>query len=203
MNSAQEIIRIEKATRADLDALVALHLACLPANEHFAVALGFDFLQAAFQWLLSSSGTFVLVAKCDDRIIGLTALSDKPYGTPMLRACKWTVLRGLAFRPWLLFRMRIASRLRNIVGDSSARFFAKGVGQIAWTVMHPDYQRRGIGLMLKKESICRCRNLGMIAVVTYLKRENLRSRALNERVGFVVVPELCSKRFLCLRLNLE
>jgi GNAT superfamily N-acetyltransferase len=192
-------VRISPATPADLSALVALHGACFSTED--CAQLGQGFIRAAYRWFLTSPGTLVLVARSGERLVGLTALSDRPYGRPLLRACWWRVLSGLLRRPWL------AARLDWLRGSgASPRSGAVGSGraaQIAFTSVVADARGRGIGRGLKQASIQACLDWGAESINAGVRRGDTRARALSERAGFVEVPELSSARLVHLRLALD
>lgn len=196
-----EKVWITPATPADLPSLVELHLACFSEDEHFALKLGRPFLRAAYRWFLTSPGTLVLVARVGKRLAGFTALADHPYNLPMLRACKWQALMGLLRRPWLILRPDWLRRLTSTLISSRVQH-RKKTAQIAFTGVALDVQGRGIGRALKLASIQTCRGWGVAAVITGVRRMNTRAKAMNERAGFVEVPELSSTRLIHLRLDL-
>jgi hypothetical protein len=43
----------------------------------------------------------------------------------------------------------------------------------------------------------------MRAIITGVKKKNMRARAMNESAGFIEVPELRTKTFVYLRLDLD
>lgn len=193
---------ITPANASDLDSLVALHLSCFSEDEHFALKLGTPFLRDAYRWFITAPENLTLVARLEDRIVGLTTLSCHPYNIPMIKACKWTVLRGLLRRPWLGIRpdwlVRLASPLFSRWRKSTQK-----AAQIAFTGIAPEFQGQGIGRALKLASIQACRDWGSESVSTGVRRGNVRAKALNERYGFVEVPKLNTKMLIHLRLTLN
>ncbi|NWJ42563.1 MAG: GNAT family N-acetyltransferase [Geothrix sp.] len=194
-------IQISPGTPADLAEVVALHLACSSAEEGALLGFGRGFIRAAYRWFLTSPGTLVLVARSGDRLVGLTALSDRPYGRPLLRACRWQAMLGFLRRPWLAARPDWWSRLGPSV-PSAARPCG-GAAQIAFTCVAAEVRGCGIGRGLKQASIRACLEWGAESINTGVRRENARARALNEQAGFVEVPELSSERLVHLRLTLD
>ncbi|GLH71159.1 hypothetical protein GETHPA_26920 [Geothrix rubra] len=194
-------LRITPATPADLAALTALHLACFSEDEHLALKLGRPFIHAVYRWFLTSRDTLVLVARLGDRIVGLTAFSRRPYNLPMLRACRWQALLGLLRRPWLVLRPDWLGRLASLLLTRRSSP-AEGVAQIAFTGVAQEARGHGVGRVLKLASLQACREWGVAAVTTGVRRDNLPARALNAWVGFVERPELSSKRLVHLHLDL-
>jgi ribosomal protein S18 acetylase RimI-like enzyme len=193
-------VRISPGTPADLATLTALHLACFSEDDHLALMLGRPFIRAVYRWFLTSPDTLVLAARIGDRIVGLTALSSRPYNLPMLRACKGQALLGLLRRPWLAFRPDWLGRLASLLLPRTPPL--QGVAQIAFTGVEPEVRGHGVGRALKLASLQACREWGVAAVTTGVRRDNLAARALNARAGFVEIPELSSRRLVQLHLDL-
>lgn len=197
----------------DLEALVALHLESFSEAEHYALQLGHPFLRAAYRWFLTSPDTRVLVARQGDRLLGFTAFCNGLYNIPMLLACKRTVALGLLRRPWLALNPEWIQRLARPPWSRFKRLTSSAFGwrsprrpkvaQIAFTALRPEAQGQGLGSALKQASIAICRSWGADMVVTGVRRENHRALLLNERAGFVEVPEYSTRRLVHLRLDLK
>jgi GNAT superfamily N-acetyltransferase len=196
--------RITFANLDDVDALVALHLKCFSDEDHIAVMFGEDFIRTAYKWFVTDSKTFVLVAKAKqgDNLIGFTTLSEGGYNVPMLLAAKWCALRGLLRRPWLIFHPELLLRLFRMIFPSRKHRLGGKFAQIAFTGVESKFRGMGISKALKRESIRVCRERGMQALITGVKRENVRAKAMNVSAGFVIVPEWSTKRFIYLKLEL-
>ncbi|MBK9796348.1 MAG: GNAT family N-acetyltransferase [Holophagaceae bacterium] len=193
---------IAPATVDDRSALVDLHLACLPAGGHFAMELGPGFLRSAYRWLISSPGTLVLVARLGKRLVGLTVLSQGPWERPLLRACKGQVLFGLLRRPQVLFRPGWARWFTSTLFQRKPKSASK-VGHVAFTLITPDVRGHGIGQMLSEASIQACRDWGMDAVTTCVRRDDAKAQAFHERAGFQALPGPDTGGLAHLRLNLK
>jgi len=120
-----------------------------------------------------------------------------------LRAAKWEALYGLILRPWLAFHPELIRRLVRILFSWRDNHSDDKVAHNAFIGVSPEFQGKGIGKALMNASIHVCRNRGMTAMVTGVKRQNPRAKAMNESAGFVEVPELSTKRLICLRLDLD
>jgi ribosomal protein S18 acetylase RimI-like enzyme len=195
-------IQITNATLDDVEMLVALHLQCFSEQDHIAVLFGESFIRAAYKWFVTDSETFILVAKKYDKLIGFTALADKPYNAPMLRAAKKEALAGLIRRPWLAFHPELLLRVFRMAFPKREYHANEKVAHIAFTAVDPHSRGLGVAKALKRESIRVCREWGMTAIVTGVRRQNLKAKAMNESAGFVEVPELTTSRFIYLRLDL-
>jgi ribosomal protein S18 acetylase RimI-like enzyme len=202
-NPQDEKIHITFADQGDVAALVDLHLKCFSASDHIAVMFGEDFIRAAYKWFVTDAQTFVLVAKTGDRLVGFTALADKPYNGPMLRAGRNEALRGLLRRPWLAFHPELLLRLFRMVFPKRKEKLAAKVAHIAFTAVDPQFRGMGVAKALKEESIRVCRERGMSAILTGVRRQNMGAKAMNMGAGFVEVPELNTKRFIYFRLDLD
>jgi ribosomal protein S18 acetylase RimI-like enzyme len=203
-DSEGDAFRIAFANLDDVDALVVLHLKCFSATDHIAVMFGEDFIRAAYKWFVTDSKTFVLVAKSKrgDKLVGFTSLAEEGYNVPMLLAAKWEALRGIFRRPWLIFHPELILRLFRMVFPSRKVSMVEKFAQIAFTAVKPEFRGMGISKALKRESIRVCRERGITAMVTGVRKENLRSKAMNVGAGFVEIKELRTKHFIYLKLDL-
>jgi ribosomal protein S18 acetylase RimI-like enzyme len=202
-NVLEDSFQVSYATLDDLEALVALHHQCFSEIDHIAVLFGEDFIRAAYKWFVTGAETYVLVAKKDNQLIGFTALADRPYNGPMLRAAKKEALRGLLRRPWLAFHPELLLRLFRMAFPKRKYHLPGKIAHVAFTAVDTQFRGLGIAKALKKESIRICRERGMTAIVTGVRRQNLRAKAMNESAGFVEVPDLSTNRFIYLRLDLD
>ncbi len=199
-----DAFRITFANLDDVDALVALHLKCFSGADHIAVMFGEGFIREAYKWFVTDSKTFVLVAKTKqgDKLVGFTALAEGGYNVPMLRAAKWEALYGIVRRPWLIFHPELILRLFRVIFPSRKPHLVGKFSQIAFTGVESGFRGMGIGKVLKRESIRVCRERGMQSMITGVKSENVRAKAMNMGAGFVEVPELRTKNFIYLKLDL-
>ncbi|NWJ42560.1 MAG: GNAT family N-acetyltransferase [Geothrix sp.] len=195
-------ILVTSATPFDINALVDLHGVCFSKHEHIPVRLGRPFLMAVYRWFVSSPDTSVLVARQGGRLVGFTTLSDHPYNLPMLWACRREMFRSYLRHPSALFDLELFQRLGGILANRLGGS-AEKVAQIAFTGVDPAFQGQGIGKALKAASISVCRERGMVAISTGVRRQNQRARRLNEQAGFVEVPSLSTRRLVYLRLDLR
>jgi ribosomal protein S18 acetylase RimI-like enzyme len=199
----EEEIQITFATLEDVGSLVALHHKCFSKRDHIAMMFGKPFIISAYKWFVTSSKTFVLVARQGDELIGFTAVSEGPYNGPMLRAGWREAIKGLTLRPWLAFHPELIWRFARLLFIRKKGNPDDKVAHIAFTGVDPQVQGMGIGRALKNASIQTCRERGMRAIMTGVKKQNIRARAMNEGAGFVEVPELRTKSFVYLKLDLD
>jgi ribosomal protein S18 acetylase RimI-like enzyme len=198
----QRAFHITPAGREDVAALVNLHLRCFSERDHIAVMFGAGFVRAAYEWFVSSPDTFVLAAKAGSLLVGFTALADGPYNGPMLRAAKKEAVLAVLRRPRLAFHPELLLRAVRLVVPRREPASHGRTAHVAFTAVDEHYRGVGIATALKQESIRMCRARGLTAIVTGVRKENGRARALNESAGFVEVPEMSTKRFTYLALSL-
>ena len=202
--ATEDSFQITFASLEDVDALVALHLMCFSEKDHIAVMFGEDLIHTVYKWFVTDPKTFVLIARAKqtNKLIGFTALSEGAYNGPMLRAAKWDALSGVFRRPQLIFHPELILRLFRMIFPARKHRLVGKFAQIAFTGVEPEFRGMGISKALKRESIRVCRERGMQAMITGVKKENVRARAMNVGAGFVEVPEWSTKRFIYLKLDL-
>jgi len=201
--SKEKGFQVTSATPFDVSAIVELHQACFATEDTLSVLLGSPFLRAVYRWFVSSSETFVLVARQGDRIVGFTALADRPYNLPMAKACRRELIQGFLRHPSAILDKRLLQRLKRVLVPPRVDLDTERVAQVAYTAVDPAFQNQGIGKALKHASLRMCRERGAMAVSSGVCRENLRARHLNELAGFVEVPSRGTGRLVYLRMNLD
>jgi ribosomal protein S18 acetylase RimI-like enzyme len=200
----REDIQITFATLEDVDSLVALHYKCFPKNEHIAMRFGRSFIVSTYKWFITSPKTFVVIAKQGGRLIGFQSVSEGPYNAPMLRASWREALIGLIFHPWLAFHPELLKRLlRLLFRQHKDDLDSDQVGELAFIGVDPQAQGMGIGKALVIAAIRACRERGMRAVTTGVRRQNMKSLAMLKRAGLVEIPELGTKRFVYLGIDFD
>jgi len=198
----EETLQITFATQADVDELVELHMKCFSKFDHLAVQFGKKFIYAVFRWFVSSPGTYVLVARNANSLIGFTAISDRPYNIPMLRACKWEAILGMIKAPSSAFHPELIDRLFRYIFFKRDDNKNDSTASIAFTGVDPEWQGCGVGTILKNVSLQVCRERGMKSIVTGVRRLNARAKRMNESAGFVEVATLSTKHLIHLKLDL-
>jgi ribosomal protein S18 acetylase RimI-like enzyme len=190
------------ATLADVDALVALHYRCFTEKDHIALQFGKRFIRSAYRWFVTSPRTFVVVAKEGDRILGFQSVSEGPYNAPML-INGWKALVGILQRPRLVFNSELIRRLFSLINPKKQKLLdGHKVGHLAFIGVDPNARGMGVGKMLIYAAIEACRAKGMSAIITGVKKDNLKSSRMLESAGMVEVPELETRRFVYLKKDL-
>jgi ribosomal protein S18 acetylase RimI-like enzyme len=200
---AQKKIQINSATIEDVDLMVGLHYKCFSEKDHIAMRFGRPFILAMYRWFVTSPETFALIARQGDSLIGFSTVSDQFYDAPMLRACWQEALIGLILHPWLAFHPELLRRLVQLLLSRSKDSPVIKIAQIAFIGVDPQVQGAGVGKALVFASIRTCRERGISTIVVGIKRQNRRSIKVHESVGFIEAPELGTKRFVYLRLDLD
>jgi len=194
--------RITFATLDDMDALVTLHYKCFTKEDHIALRFGKPFIIATYKWFITSPGTFVVIARDGNRLVGFQTVADRPYDGPMLRASWREALIGLISHPWLAFDPELLGRLWRLVFRRKKDTFDNDQeAQLAFIGVDPQARGRGIGKALVIAAVQACHKRGLNLITTGVMRQNQRSLAMLQRAGFVEVPELGTKRFIRLRLH--
>jgi ribosomal protein S18 acetylase RimI-like enzyme len=200
----EDKISITYATPDDVDALVALHYRCFTEKDHIALKFGKRFIVSTYKWFITSPLTFVLIAKRGKELVGFQSVSDRPYDVPMLLANWKAAFRGLLARPWLVFHPELLRRLKYfIVPPEKKTLPGRKVAQLAFIGVDPQVRGLGVGKLLINATIAACRSRGMDALITGVKKQNLRSLSMLESAGLVIAPELETKRFVYLKLILN
>lgn len=204
LNTKNDEITITFATIDDVDSLVKLHYECFTERDHIALKFGKRFIISTYKWFVTSPETFVLLAKQGGELLGFQSVSDRPYDIPMLLANWKPAFIGLLARPWLVFHPELVRRLKYFfVPQVKNGHPGYKVAQLAFIGVDPKARGLGIGKTLILATIAACRDRGMDALITGVKRQNTRSLSMLESAGLRIAPELETKRFIYLRMNLK
>lgn len=201
-------VRVERASFADLDPLVSLHMRYLSSGESLASAFGAGYVRSAYRWLLGDPGSMVLVARHGDAILGYTSLATGPYSGRMLRHGAAQAALGALRNPAVLahpdLRARIvrAFRPRGATGDEAIAN-AEGTAHVAFTVVAAEARGQGVARALKAASIEACRAAGSSGIVTAVHAGNEASERLNLNAGFRELKDLRADRLRVYYLPLE
>ena len=191
------------ATLEDVDALVTLHYKCFTEADHIAMEFGKRFIYSTYRWFVTSPGSFVVVAKQGENLVGFQSVSAFPYDGRMLLASRREAFIGLLSRPWLVFHPELLRRLFGLLLRRHKKILDhKKIGQLAFVGVDPGIQGKGIGKAIIKATVTICRERGMDELITGVLKHNTRSIAMLEGAGLVIAPELETKRYVYLRMNL-
>ncbi len=202
-----ESVKIRRAELYDLEALVKLHLICFEPDEHLAMRFGKPFITAAYKWFITSEETYAILAELDNKIVGLTTVSDLPYNRPMLKHCLGEAIIGVLTRPYLLFHPEILNRLLSLfIGKRDHGELTEDnsdVAHLAFIAAHPDCRGRGIGSLLLKESMSIALKRGKRFHRAGVYKENIASQHMFEKCGHIAVPALETKRAVFMQADLK
>lgn len=181
-------VRVIPGTTDHVDALVRLHLAAFPAADNVVSALGPGAVRAAYRWFVERPDAVVLVATGGDGVVGFTSLAEGSYEGRLMARVLPRALAAAVRRPSILIAPAVRERAARLLRRGGPEL-PEGA-RVAYTAVDPDARGRGVASALKQASIEWCRGRGIERMVTGLHRDNLASRRMNERAGFVEVPEL-------------
>jgi len=184
------------ATVSDVDAMTALHLRSLAADEHLGALLGEDFVRASYLWHVTDPMAWVVVAESDGAFIGLFGMCSGPFTTRMLWGCKAALVAALFRRPNLLADRRLWSRLaRGKSGPPWVARFCAEPGIAEGTIGAVDASARGQGVFpaLIRQCETECLSRGLSAVRGGLYRRNVPCYRAFVKTGWTEVPDMGSE----------
>lgn len=181
-------VSVRRAVPADLDRVVAVHVAAFPG--FFLTALGPAFLRAYYRAVLDFDAGCLLVAELDGRVVGFVAGFADPrrfYGIFRRRPLPFAaaVAAGLLRRPWLLGR--ILGRARSILhrGSGSRPEPTAAACELSSLAVDPLARRRGVGQRLVAAFAAAARERGLDVVrLTTDARDNEPVNAFYAGLGF-------------------
>lgn len=77
---------------------------------------------------------------------------------------------------------------RNIIASQEAQLLNMGgqlVGNIKWTLVHPNFRKQGLATILKKQLENVLRDKGAVGIITSIKNNNIASIEMNRKLGIV------------------
>lgn len=101
------------------------------------------------------------------------------------------IAEKLADPDWVL--LTVKNEASDIIGSLEAKLIALGnkpVGNIKWTLTHPDYRRQGIATSLKLQFEQMLREREFVGIATGIKDDNAASIAMNLKMGYRVAEEM-------------
>jgi ribosomal protein S18 acetylase RimI-like enzyme len=181
-------LNICRAEPADLDAIVAVHMAAFHSRFTMS-ALGLGFLRKYYHVILNYDRGILLVAEMQGRVVGFVAGFISPqrfYQT--MNARKWRfalpIIKALVSRPWLVWRvLPLLDRVLHPVRRSpKPETIACELASIA---VHPAASRQGTGRALVREFIRASRqNKATELYLTTDALDNARTNMFYRRLGF-------------------
>lgn len=178
---------VRPLTLADVDAVVAIHLAGMPG--YFLTSLGPRFLRLYYCEAIQSKGGIGLALERDGRVLGFATGEFGPgsfYRRLLLR-------RGLAFGLCALGaalkRPGILARMWRQVFERVGAPASPEVARLASLAVVPEAEGRGYGLVLIAACIDEIRRRGGSAVVLEVLKDNPRLVQAYERMGFVITRQ--------------
>jgi GNAT superfamily N-acetyltransferase len=197
-------LTLRRGTIDDLDAIVALHMKCFSPAENIAMQFGENFVQAAYQWILTASITFVVVAEKREKIVGFTAVCDRQYSMPMFWACRKQALFSIVRHPTLAFHRELLPRLLGIFFPRRRRHYTDGTSaQIIYNAVSPTHRSLGLATLLQAEAMRICYLRGHKYLISGIRRDNHANRRVAEKNGFWLAEDLCNKTYVYMIKELQ
>ena len=184
---------IRLASIADIDALTELHFASFGPQDHVPVMLGKRYVRATYRWLVTSSMTYVLVADAGGQIVGLIAVADRSFTVPMFRACFREFVLGILQNPLLLLEDKLWRRLfRRPDVTSQGQHIADypGMAQMTIGAVDTNFRGRGVFPALVESTRTFSKERGSRAIRAGIYRENMPSRRVFVKSGWIETPLL-------------
>ena len=186
-------VTIRLASSADLDAVTTLHCASFTPEDHVPVMLGERYVRATYRWQISGKQAYTLVAEMNNNIVGLVAVCDGPFTSPMFMTCLPVFFLSLLRNPRLLFRKKLWRRLfRRPDVSKSSRNIADYPGFAQMTIGAVDSSCRGKGIFpaLVEETKTYSKARGSRAIRAGIYKSNTPSRRVFIKGGWIETPEL-------------
>lgn len=181
-------VSIVTATEEHLDDIVALHMESFPPDRNIVTAMGPAAVRRTYRWFMRHPGAVLFVALDEGRLVGLNAIAARAYAR---RLSVWVLpwaIAGTLRHPGLLFSKVLHRRAARLFPRSRPPLPPGARG--AYIAVAFDARNRGIGGALKRAQIDWARDQGAERLIAGVHRDNLASRRIQERAGYVEVPEL-------------
>jgi ribosomal protein S18 acetylase RimI-like enzyme len=175
---------IVEAGLADLQEVVDLHCASFDEATHAGMILGRRFVTDMYRWFLESNMAYVLVCRKGGAIVAAISVTDTWYTWPMVKACKWSLLRSVIGRPAMLMNKRLHKRLITALRRKRLGTVSRGCCQVAFTMVLPEARGRGIGLALRREALKKSKERGCRQIITGIEKGNEAMIRISEKLGF-------------------
>ena len=199
----EKTVVIQEYEPEHLDALVALHQACFPAETNFSVRLGPRFLRATHQFFLDDPKSFGFVAISEDNMVGFVCGRLGLFTEALDRYRAPVAALALLRRPWLLFEAGVRKRLARAITKFTARRKAAQdagappkrngpIAALALVGVHPGYVHTphtpllSDQLLATAESLCKREQMQFVQAS--VARSNIGSRFLFRRRGYTEEP---------------
>ncbi|MBN1828336.1 MAG: GNAT family N-acetyltransferase [Deltaproteobacteria bacterium] len=163
-------------------------------EDNIPALLGPRYVRATYRWFVISKRAYTLIAVARGNVVGLVAVTDTSFTTPLFRASFLELLRSLAKKPLILFQKRLWQRLAR--GDKSSTRLRKRivndrrVAQLAVIIVKKEFRGQGIFPALIDAAKAISKGRGSRAIRAGVYKENRQSRRAFEKVGWIEMPEL-------------
>jgi len=190
---------VRRATAADLDELVRLHLDCFGPDDHVAVLLGPGFVRAMYDWFLECRWVEQFVVVEGDRAVASMSVAERAYAGALFRRRWGALVAAVARRPGLLASRRLWRRLFR----SSAAPMPSDLAHVPLAAVSSESRGRGLFAELVEACEAWARGRGFAAIGTFVYRGNDASRRAFEKRGWREVEELGTDETVFLRHDFD
>jgi hypothetical protein len=187
-------IRIRLADLNDVVGMTDLHCRSFKPEEHVPMALGKDYVQATYKWLVTSNQSYALIAENGSSVVGLVAVCDRSFTFTMFVACLPQFMISMIENPALLFNIKLWKRLfrRPDVVNSVSKQIVNTPGVSQMTIGAVDGSFRGQNIFPKLISSTKIysKQRGSRAIRAGVYNWNKSCIRAFEKDGWIKVPEL-------------
>ena len=191
---ADVAVKIRLATPADVECLTEMHYASFQPEDHVPVMLGRRYVRATYRWLVTSCEAYALVAQAGSTIVGVVGVCDRPFSSPMFKACMGEFVLSLARNPALLFSGKLWQRLyrRSRLATDRGALIAgyPGVAQMTIGVVDARFRGKSIFPALIEATKSFSKSHGSRAIRAGIYKPNSSSRRVFVKGGWIETPDL-------------
>jgi GNAT superfamily N-acetyltransferase len=180
------------ANSDDLEKIVDLHLASFTSDEHIPVLIGKQYVKASYKWLLSHKNAFILIARDNEKIIGLQSVSIGSFEIPMFIACLPALLYSMLTNPKLIINNKLWKRLIRILNRLKPGKI-KTHGKFAHFIIgivDADYRGKGIFSAVVNAAVQKCKENNCKTIFTGIYKKNVTTQRIFLKYGWKNCPEM-------------
>jgi len=207
-------LAIQRAQRNQAVAIVMIHQKWISGDLSLEPeAIEFKFLKAYYEELITRDDSVIFVATDENRVIGYCVLvASQPKVLIKLGLRRW----GLVLRSLITHGGFSLTILKYFWGKFRSEVFGgkwvqnlsryKGAYELRSVAVNPSHRTLAIGTKLLQASLEHACQMKQIPVIAWVGENNLPSRRLFEKVGFVVAGEKAEsqgKVYLYIKANAE
>ena len=195
--SDSEALRVDRYVRKDVSSFVPVHLEAFRGYPNGL--LGPGYAAAALGFFCDHPEAIALGCWSGKRAVGYVSGVRVEAECELVRAVRWSGIRALAARPWLMLDRRVGRKIvRRILElmlhgrvqpvEPPAEWPKPVMGLVSIGVAN-SVRGRGAGRLLVKSFEAVSRERGYRTAVLSVYAENLAARGLYESLGWQVLPD--------------